>query len=116
MAKHNVDCWLINTGWTGGAYGTGSRMPIRVTRALLDAALSGALAQGEFRTDPNFGFQVPVHVPGVEDGILDPRSTWADKDEYDRTARKLVGQFIENFAQFEDHVDEGVRRSAPKAA
>ncbi|NNM75501.1 phosphoenolpyruvate carboxykinase [Sphingomonas sp. ID1715] len=116
IAKGGVDCWLVNTGWTGGKYGTGSRMPIKATRALLNAALDGSLNNAEFRTDPNFGFKVPVSVPGVDASILDPRSTWADKDAYDQTARKLVQQFIDNFAQFESHVDEGVRQSAPKAA
>src|SRR5207253_3399403 len=114
IAQHNVECWLVNTGWTGGKYGTGSRMPIKATRALLNAALDGSLKSVEFRKDPNFGFDVPVAVPGVDGGILDPRSTWADKDEYDRTAAKLVDLFVENFAQFEGHVDEGVRQAAPK--
>ena len=116
IAKGGVTCWLVNTGWTGGKHGIGSRMPIKATRALLNAALDGSLERATFRTDPNFGFQVPVAVPGVDSAILDPRSTWADSADYDRTARKLVGEFIENFAQFEAHVDEGVRQSAPKAA
>jgi phosphoenolpyruvate carboxykinase (ATP) len=111
-----VDCWLVNTGWTGGAYGTGRRMPIKITRALLNAALDGSLKTAEFRTDDNFGFEVPVAVAGVDAQILNPRETWADKDAYDATASKLVGQFIENFAQYEDAVDEGVLESAPKAA
>jgi phosphoenolpyruvate carboxykinase (ATP) len=116
IAKGGVDCWLVNTGWTGGQYGAGSRMPIKVTRALLNAALDGSLNDAEFRIDANFGFKVPVAVPGVDSGILDPRSTWADKDAYDATARKLVGLFIANFEQFAEHVDEGVRQAAPKAA
>jgi phosphoenolpyruvate carboxykinase (ATP) len=106
----------VNTGWTGGKYGEGSRMPIKATRALLNAALDGSLNSAEFRTDPNFGFAVPVAVAGVDSGILDPRSTWADKAAYDDTAKKLVGQFVDNFAQFADHVDDAVRQSAPKAA
>jgi phosphoenolpyruvate carboxykinase (ATP) len=114
IAKGNVDCWLVNTGWTGGKYGVGKRMPIKETRALLNAALDGSLKNVEFRRDPNFGFEVPVAVPGVDSSILDPRSTWVDKAEYDRTAAKLVDLFIENFAQFADQVDEGVRQAAPK--
>lgn len=114
IAKGNVDCWLVNTGWTGGQYGEGRRMPIKATRALLNAALDGSLAGGEFRTDPNFGFEVPVSVPGVDAAILDPRSTWADGDAYDRTAAKLVDLFNHNFAQFADAVDAGVRDAAPK--
>ena len=116
IAKGGVDCWLVNTGWTGGQYGTGSRMPIKVTRALLNAALDGSLNNVEYRIDANFGFQVPVAVPGVDAKILDPRETWADKAAYDATAQKLVKLFIDNFSQFESHVDEGVRQAAPKAA
>jgi phosphoenolpyruvate carboxykinase (ATP) len=116
IAKGGVDCWLVNTGWTGGSYGTGKRMPIKITRALLNAALDGSLKSAEFRTDENFGFQVPVAVSGVDAQILNPRETWADKAAYDATARKLVGEFIANFAQFEDAVDAGVREAAPKAA
>lgn len=116
IAKGGVTCWLVNTGWTGGKYGVGSRMPIKATRALLNAALDGSLSHAQFRRDPNFGFEVPVEVTGVDRAILDPRSTWADKDDYDATAHKLVGQFIANFAQFAEHVDEGVRAAAPVAA
>ena len=116
IAEAGVDCWLVNTGWTGGKYGTGSRMPIKATRALLNAALDGSLNNAEFRKDPNFGFEVPVAVPGVDSGILDPRGTWADKDEYDRTAARLVDLFVENFAEFAEHVDEGVRQSGPKVS
>jgi phosphoenolpyruvate carboxykinase (ATP) len=116
IAKGGVDCWLVNTGWTGGAYGTGNRMPIKATRALLNAALDGSLKGANFVTDPFFGFQVPTAVPGVDSAILNPRETWADKAAYDAQARKLVGLFIDNFAQFSDHVDEGVRQAAPKAA
>lgn len=114
--KGGVTCWLVNTGWTGGKYGVGSRMPIKVTRALLNAALDGSLNNVEFRIDPNFGFEVPVAVPGVNDQILDPRATWADKGSYDVTAAKLAQQFVSNFAQFADHVDASVLESAPKVA
>ena len=114
IARGNVTCWLVNTGWTGGKYGTGKRMPIKATRALLNAALDGSLNSAEFRIDPYFGFEVPVSVPGVDSAILDPKQTWADKEAFERTAAKLVDLFCENFAQFEDHVDEGVRRAAPR--
>jgi phosphoenolpyruvate carboxykinase (ATP) len=116
IAAHGVDCWLVNTGWTGGKYGVGKRMPIKETRALLNAALDGSLNNVEFRKDPNFGFLVPVEVPGVDTSILDPRSTWSNGAEYDAMAAKLVDLFVENFAQFADQVDEGVRQAAPKAA
>ncbi len=115
IAESGVDCWLVNTGWTGGKYGVGSRMPIKATRALLNAALDGSLKNAEFRNDPNFGFEVPVAVPGVDSAILDPRGTWSDPAEYDRTAAKLVDLFVQNFGDFADHVDEGVRQAAPKS-
>jgi phosphoenolpyruvate carboxykinase (ATP) len=118
IAKGNVKCWLVNTGWFGGkATEDGiSRMPIKATRALLNAALDGSLNDVEFREDANFGFEVPVSVPGVEDSLLDQRSAWKDAAAYDATAQNLVRLFIENFAQFEEHVDEGVRNAAPVAA
>ncbi len=120
IAKGGVQCWLLNTGWTGGKYGVGNRMPIKATRALLNAALNGDLDNVEYRRDDNFGFDVPVHVPvlaeaGIDQTILNPRETWADKREYDATAHKLVQLFIDNFAEFEAHVDEGVRQAAPDA-
>ncbi|MEZ5708623.1 MAG: phosphoenolpyruvate carboxykinase [Blastomonas sp.] len=113
IAKGGVTCWLVNTGWSGGKYGVGKRMPIKATRALLNAALDGSLNQAEFRIDPNFGFEVPVSVDGVDSAILDPRSTWADPVEYDATAQKLVQLFIDNFTEFESHVDEAVKQAAP---
>ncbi len=113
IAAGGAQCWLVNTGWTGGKYGEGSRMPIKATRALLNAALDGSLNDAEFRRDDNFGFDVPVAVPGVDTAILDPRSTWADPEAYDAMAAKLVQLFIDNFAEFETHVDEGVRNAAP---
>ena len=116
IAKGGVDCWLVNTGWTGGKYGVGSRMPIKVTRALLNAALDGSLKNASFRKDPWFGFDVPVAVPGVDSNILDPRSTWADKAEYDSTAAKLVKLFNDNFAKFAAHVDQAVLDAAPGSA
>jgi phosphoenolpyruvate carboxykinase (ATP) len=92
--------WLVNTGWTGGPFGEGSRMPIGATRTLLHAALSGALHGVEYRTDPVFGFEVPVEVPGVDPKLLEPRSTWQDPEAYDRKASELAGMFRENFAKF----------------
>jgi phosphoenolpyruvate carboxykinase (ATP) len=114
IAQGGAECWLVNTGWTGGKYGVGKRMPIKETRALLNAALDGSLNNVEFRKDPNFGFEVPVAVPGVDTSILDPRTTWSNPAEYDAMAAKLVDLFVENFAQFADQVDEGVRQAAPK--
>ena len=115
IAKHNVDCWLVNTGWTGGAYGVGNRMPIKETRGLLSAALDGSLNNASFRTDDNFGFMVPEFVEGVDTSILNPRGTWEDTAAYDTQAEKLVGMFISNFEQFAAHVDQDVRDAAPLA-
>ena len=112
IAQHGAACWLVNTGWTGGAYGTGRRMPIRATRALLTAALDGSLNGATFRKDPNFGFEVPVSVPGVEDKLLDPRATWADAAAYDAQARKLVQMFSDNFAQYVPFIDADVKAAA----
>ena len=116
IAEHQSDCWLVNTGWTGGAFGTGSRMPIKATRALLNAALDGSLAHVEMRIDPNFKFRVPVAVPGVDTAILNPRDTWADKAAYDAQAQKLVGMFRDNFRKFEAHVGPDVLQAAPQLA
>ena len=112
IAKHGATCWLVNTGWTGGAYGTGSRMPIRATRALLTAALDGSLNNADFRKDPNFGFEVPVAVPGVAEVLLDPRRTWDDQEAYDAQAKKLVDMFSDNFAQYLPFIDEDVKAAA----
>ena len=112
IAKFGASCWLVNTGWTGGAFGTGKRMPIKATRALLTAALNGTLAGAEFRRDLNFGFDVPVSVAGVDDALLDPRQTWADKAAYDAQARKLVGMFAENFDQYVPYIDADVKAAA----
>ena len=112
IAKHGATCWLVNTGWTGGAYGTGSRMPIKATRALLTAALDGSLAEAKFRKDENFGFDVPVEVPGVDTALLDPRSTWDDPAAYDAQAAKLVQMFADNFEQYVPYIDEDVKAAA----
>ncbi|MCL4129607.1 UNVERIFIED_CONTAM: hypothetical protein GTU68_049290 [Idotea baltica] len=116
IADTGAACWLVNTGWTGGAHGVGSRMPIQVTRTLLTAALNGSLNEVEFRKDENFGFDVPVEVPGVSSVILNPRQTWSDADAYDAQAKKLVGMFIDNFAKYESDVGEDVKAAAPGGA
>jgi phosphoenolpyruvate carboxykinase (ATP) len=113
IAAHRVDCWLVNTGWTGGQYGVGQRMPLKFTRALLDAALSGKLKGETFRRDPLFGFEVPMSVEGVPPHLLDPRRTWSDKLGFDTQARTLIGMFAENFRRFESTVDADVRAAGP---
>jgi phosphoenolpyruvate carboxykinase (ATP) len=115
MDRFNVPVWLINTGWTGGPYGTGERMNITWTRQMVRAALSGALNDVPTRTDPNFGFEVPVSCPDVPTEVLWARDTWADKDAYDAAARKLANMFVENFGQFEGRVSDAIRGAGPKA-
>lgn len=105
--------WLVNTGWTGGQYGTGTRMSIAHTRRLINAALSGELDDVEFVREPFFNLEIPTEVPGVPAEVLNPRDAWADKAAYDRTARKLAGMFRENFRRFEDGVDPAVTASMP---
>jgi phosphoenolpyruvate carboxykinase (ATP) len=116
IARDSADCWLVNTGWTGGAYGTGRRMSIQHTRALLRAALDGSLAQVEFVRDPFFGLMMPKSVPGIPEGVLNPRESWADKAAYDATARHLVALFEKNFESFAGAVDDAVKAAAIKAA
>jgi len=116
IATRGANCWLVNTGWSGGAYGTGKRMSIRHTRALLNAALDGSLAHASFRADPFFGLAMPEAVPGIPSDVLDPRAAWADKAAYDRTAAELVKRFEANFAGFEQGVDDSVKAAAIRAA
>jgi phosphoenolpyruvate carboxykinase (ATP) len=112
IARHGISCWLLNTGWTGGAYGVGKRMSIIHTRALLRAALSGELDRASFRTDPFFGLHVPEKVANVPATLLDPRAGWADPAAYDAAARALAKRFEANFAQFADKVGEDVKSAA----
>ncbi len=116
IEEHGVNCWLVNTGWTGGAYGEGSRMPIKATRALLNAALDGSLSKAEFRKDSVFGFDVPNSAPGVDANILNPRATWAEPGAYDAQADRLARMFVDNFGKFEAYVSDGVRAAAPQPA
>ena len=109
IAKGGTTCWLVNTGWTGGGYGEGSRMPIKVTRALLSAAINNLLDQAEFVKDANFGFSVPKAVPDVDQSYLNPRDTWKDAGAYDEAAKRLVNLFMENFEQHIPNVDDDVR-------
>jgi len=115
IAKHGAMVWLVNTGWTGGAYGTGSRMKLSHTRTMVRAALAGALDGATFRKDPVFGFEVPTAVPDVPAGILDPRATWKDPAAYDAQARKLAKMFRDNFATFAAGVDAAVAAAGPAA-
>ncbi len=112
LDEHGASVWLVNTGWTGGMFGEGERMPIKATRALLRAAIAGELAGVEYRTDPVFGFEVPVSVPGVESSLLQPRLTWADSEAYDAKARELADMFKSNFAKFS--ADDNIVAGGPR--
>ncbi len=113
IAKHDVKCWLVNTGWTGGKYGVGKRMALPVTRALINLALSGELENAPMQDDAMFGFLVPTVASGVDAGVLQPRETWADKSAYDAQAQRLVAMFAENFKKFAAEVDPEVGLGAP---
>ena len=116
LVRHpDATVWLVNTGWTGGPFGEGHRMPIAATRALLRAVLEDGLQGVEYRVDPVFGFEVPVRVSGVDTKLLDPRSTWADPEAYDRKAAELARMFRDNFVQFEGTVDDAVVAARPRA-
>ncbi|MFQ5764206.1 MAG: phosphoenolpyruvate carboxykinase (ATP), partial [Rhodospirillales bacterium] len=116
MAKHGAKCWLVNTGWSGGGFGVGERMKIQHTRAMVNAALDGRLAEASFTPDGNFGVLVPDACPDVPSDVLDPRNTWKDKSAYDAQAKALTKLFEENFRQFESDVDDKVKAAAIKAA
>lgn len=111
--EHNAMCWLVNTGWSGGSYGIGSRIKIKYTRAMLNAALAGELDNVETFKDPVFGLFVPKEVPGVPAEVLDPKNTWTDKAKYDETAKHLAAMFHENFKAFEKDVDEDIKNAGP---
>lgn len=113
MKKHNSSCWLINTGWSGGPYGVGSRMKIKYTRAMLNAALEGKLDNVETTPDPIFGLHIPNEVPDVPKEVLNPRSTWEDKDKYDETAKKLAKMFHDNFKEYEADVKDDIKNAGP---
>jgi phosphoenolpyruvate carboxykinase (ATP) len=114
IQQHGVKAWLINTGWSGGAYGAGKRMDIPHTRAMVNAALDGKLDEVPTTQDPVFGLQIPQSCPGVPAEILQPRNTWEDKAAYDAQAAKLARMFHENFTSYADEVSEEIRNAGPK--
>jgi len=114
IAHHEVNCWLVNTGWTGGGYGVGSRMKIAYTRAMVNAAIEGRLADAQFEREPYFGLAIPTSVPDVPPEVLNPRNAWADKAAYDAQAKHLAGLFAENFKRFEAHASPEVLAVAIK--
>ena len=116
IKAHNSRTYLVNTGWTGGAYGVGKRMAINHTRTIVNAALDGKLDGVPTMTDPIFGLEVPTECPGVPADVLNPRSTWADTGAYDAQAKKLAGLFQDNFTKYADDVPEDVKLAGPLAA
>ncbi len=114
IERYGARCWLVNTGWVGGPYGIGKRISIRYTRAMLAAALRGDLENVPYKTDPIFGFQVPAQCPGIPDEVLDPSSSWPNKEEYWKKYRQLAARFIENFRKFEDVCPPEVIAAGPK--
>ncbi len=114
IMRHGVECWLVNTGWVGGPYGVGKRISIGHTRALLNSALDGKLKDVEYGVDPVFGFQVPKHCEGVPDSVLDPGSSWPDRDVYMQRYRELGARFVENFKRFEADSPSEVVRAGPQ--
>jgi phosphoenolpyruvate carboxykinase (ATP) len=115
LAAQDAHVWLVNTGWTGGPYGTGERMNIAHTRSMVRAALDGRLAAVPTRTDPNFGVEVPLDCPDVPARFLDPRSTWGDTAAYDRQAKRLAAMFAANFSAYADGVGDEIRAAGPTA-
>ena len=114
ITRYNVNCWLLNTGWVGGPYGIGKRISIQYTRAMLTAALSGALSDVDYQIDPIFGFEVPLQCPEVPDDVLNPASAWPSESDYATRYRDLASRFIDNFRKFEDNTDTAIRNSGPK--
>ena len=115
ILRHDVNCWLVNTGWSGGPYGTGHRMKIAYTRAMITAALSGALDHMEYDKDLLFNLDVPSTCPGVPPEVLQPRNTWTRPADYDAQAAKLAKMFVDNFKAFEADVTPDVKAAGPKA-
>ena len=115
MEEHNATAWLINTGWSGGPYGVGSRMKIKYTRAMLNAAMDGELDNVEYAIDDRFGFSIPKTCPNVPSEVLQPIQTWDNPEEYNQTADNLAKMFNENFKRYESGVSDAVNAASPKA-
>ncbi|MGH6904131.1 MAG: phosphoenolpyruvate carboxykinase (ATP), partial [Geminicoccaceae bacterium] len=116
MRRHEASCWLVNTGWNGGPFGTGERISLPHTRAMLQAVLEGKLAKAPFRRHPEFGLMIPEACPGVPSEILDPKATWADPKAYDRMARDVARRFEDNFERFAPHVGDDVKAAGIHAS
>jgi phosphoenolpyruvate carboxykinase (ATP) len=114
LDKHGSKVYLVNSGWSGGPYGVGQRMSIKTTRTCIDAILDGSIDNAEFVVDPIFGYEVPKSLPGVEGGVLDPKSTWAKPEEYDKMADKLVDMYVKNFKIYEGKGSVDYTQYGPK--
>ena len=114
MSRHNVSCWLVNTGWTGGKFGTGKRCPLRYTRRIVDAIHSGELLGAEYETYGVFGLQIPTCIEGIPRDLLNPKLAWADKEAFEREVRKLAGMFQKAFKLYEGDVKECVKLAGPR--
>jgi phosphoenolpyruvate carboxykinase (ATP) len=113
IRQHKSHVWLVNTGWSGGAHGVGKRMDLKYTRAIIDAIHGGALRSAPTETDSVFGLAVPTKCPGVPADVLIPKKTWANKDEFDKTAKKLAGLFHENFKKYADVASDEIKSAGP---
>jgi phosphoenolpyruvate carboxykinase (ATP) len=113
MAQHNVSCWLINTGWTGGKYGVGKRCPLKYTRRIVDAVHSGELLQAEYENFGTFNLSIPTHIEGIPREVLNPSLAWENKEAFNKEVRKLAGMFSKAFALYEKDVDQKVRAAGP---
>jgi phosphoenolpyruvate carboxykinase (ATP) len=116
LKRNKVNVWLINTGWSGGGYGVGSRMKLSYTRAMITAAINGDLDKVKFETMPIFGLSIPATCPNVPTEILNPRNTWSDQNAYDSKANSLAASFVKNFAQYADFANDEILNAAPKVA
>ena len=116
LKDNKVNVWLVNTGWTGGAFGVGSRMKLSYTRAMITATINGTLEKVKFETMPVFGLAMPTTCPDVPAEILNPRTTWKDKDAYDAKAASLATSFVKNFEQYASAANEEIMAAAPKVA
>jgi phosphoenolpyruvate carboxykinase (ATP) len=114
MSKHNVPCWLINTGWTGGKYGVGKRCPLKYTRRIVDAVHSGELLNAEYERFGTFGLSIPTSIEGIPRELLNPSLAWSNKEAFNKEVRKLAGMFGKAFALYESDVDEKVRLAGPQ--
>jgi phosphoenolpyruvate carboxykinase (ATP) len=114
MEETKASCWLVNTGWVGGKFGTGSRCPLRYTRAIINAIHSSA-PPDEFVDYDVFGLKIPTHIEGVPDQVLDPKKAWEDGEAFEKERKRLANMFVKAFRTFEDHVDEDVKQAGPSS-